>query len=264
MDDLKIALIQSDLYWEDARRNLEQFGSLLGSMKEPCDLVVLPEMFSTGFSMNPERCAEPVDGPAMQFMRTKAMELDCCIMGSILTEEDGVYYNRLVSMRPNGTCEHYDKRHLFRLSREYMVIRGGARKIIVKVRGWRILPLICYDLRFPVWSRNRWMNGSFEYDLLVYPANWPASRANVWKTLLPARAIENIAYVAGVNRIGKDGEGTAHEGESMIIGPKGNILACGDKMNPSVLTATLSGEDLQQFRESFNIGSDWDHFILEI
>ncbi len=263
MENLKISLIQADLLWENVPGNLRATGDMIDSIPDDTDLILLPEMFSTGFSMHPERCAEPMDGPAFQFLMTKAAEKNCLVIGSILTEEQGHYYNRLISMKPDGTHEQYDKRHLFRLSDEHKVMTGGTTKIIVRWKGWNILPMVCYDLRFPVWIRNRWDGNAYEYDLAVFPANWPASRSHVWKNLLVARAIENISYVAGVNRTGKDGEGTLHSGESLIISPKGNIVAMGDTGKSIIVHETLSGSDLVLFRKSFNIGADWDRFILE-
>jgi omega-amidase len=191
MSDLHITLIQSDISWEDPVKNIEHFGRKIDEIQTPTDLVVLPEMFSTGFSTNPHRCAETTDGAATGLMREKSAQGNLMIMGSILVEERGAYFNRLICMRPDGTFSKYDKRHLFRLSDEYKIMKSGKEKTIVNWRGWNILPLVCYDLRFPVWSKNTWKDGIYEYDILLYVANWPGSRSPIWKSLLMARAIEN-------------------------------------------------------------------------
>jgi predicted amidohydrolase len=261
--DLKIALVQSDIIWEDNLRNLEIFAGELERIREPADLVLLPEMFSTGFSVNPEKCAETMDGPSVRFLKEHSSEMNCVITGSLLIRDKDQYFNRLVAMFPDGSLFHYDKRHLFRLSEEYKVISRGNKKVIVTVKGWKILPLVCYDLRFPVWSMNTYLNGEYEYDLLVYVANWPESRRHVWKSLLTARAIENQAYAAGVNRIGKDGQGTGHCGESLVSDPKGEILASAGQDASSTLLITLEKERLDRHRESFQIGPDWDRFTLD-
>jgi len=260
--DLNIVLLQSDIFWEDAGKNIAHFSSLVNDIREPVDLVVLPEMFSTGFTVNTGKCAETMDGPSMQFLRETSRTKDCTFVGSLLISEETGFYNRLVCMFPDGTFQTYDKRHLFRLSEEYKVIRAGDRKIIVQKGDWHFLPLVCYDLRFPVWSKNTYRNGKHEYDFLVYPSNWPQSRSYTWRSLLIARAIENQAYVIGVNRIGTDGYGTRHAGNSLVIDPKGIILAeAGDK--EEILQATLSMEELNLFRESYKIGLDWDRFTIE-
>jgi len=260
--DLNIVLLQSDIFWEDAEKNLAHFSGMVNEIRGPVDLVILPEMFSTGFTTNIVRCAEPMDGPSMRFLRETAGTKGCMIVGSLLIGEETGFYNRLVCMSPDGTFQAYNKRHLFRLTEEYKVMRSGDKKIIIQKGDWHILPLVCYDLRFPVWSKNSFQNGKYEYDILVYPSNWPRSRAHVWKSLLIARAIENQAYVVGVNRIGPDGYGTRHAGNSMVVDPKGNILAeAGDR--EEILQTTLSMEELILFRESFKIGLDWDRFIIE-
>ena len=186
MDKLHITLIQSDIYWEDSQKNLARFRKMIDEIQEPTDLILLPEMFNTGFSTDPARCAETMDGQAISFLREKAQKGKCLIAGSILISENGSQFNRLIAMFPDGSFEQYDKRHLFRLSDEHKVMSAGKKKIIVNWKGWKILLLICYDLRFPVWSKNRWKEGEFEYDLLIYVANWPESRSKLWKSLLIA------------------------------------------------------------------------------
>jgi len=263
MPDLHITLIQSDIYWEDSSKNIEHFGGVINTLSTPTDLIVLPEMFNTGFSIDPHKCAETTDGPAIAFMRQRAAGGNRMSLGSIMIEEGGSFFNRLICMRPDGTFDQYDKRHLFRLSEEYNIMKSGRTKTIVPWNGWNILPLVCYDLRFPVWSRNTWSNGSYAYDILLYVANWPKSRSGIWKALLVARAIENQCYVIGVNRIGKDGFGTPYSGNSMIINPDGTILASADEEKPAVLQAMLSMDKLQDFRESFPFAPDWDHFEIQ-
>jgi predicted amidohydrolase len=260
--NLSIVLLQSGIFWEDAAKNLAHFSNMINRISEPVDLVVLPEMFSTGFTTNVQKCAESMNGTSMQFLKESAGKMNCMIIGSLLIGEGGAFYNRLVCMMPDGSYQTYDKRHLFRLTEEYKIMKSGNRKIIVEQGDWHILPLVCYDLRFPVWSKNTFHNGKYAYDLLVYPSNWPRSRAHVWKSLLIARAIENQAYVIGVNRVGDDGYGTAHAGNSMVVDSKGNIIAeAGD--NEEIVQATLPVEELNLFRESFKIGPDWDRFTIE-
>ena len=263
MPELKICLIQSDLYWEDPLRNLDHFSEVLNRMTEPADLILLPEMFSTGFSIHPGH-AETMDGPSVQFMKAMARTKDAVICGSRTIRENDSFYNRLICFYPDGTFLKYDKRHLFCLSDESSVFTAGSEKQILTVKGFKILPLICYDLRFPVWCKNRFDGQAFDYDLLLYVANWPESRAHVWRTLLMARAIENQAWVAGVNRIGRDGAGTNHVGESLVIDPKGRILAEAPHGEAAILTAVLPFEELEAFRRSFPAGRDWDQFTIEI
>lgn len=264
MQDLRVTLIQTNLFWEDAQKNLDHFDQLLRRINEPTDLILIPETFNTGFSINPATCAEPIDGPSMKFLRTKAGEKNAVVMASLLICEDNECYNRLVCAYPDGHFEMYDKRHLFRLSEEYKIFKGGHQKLIVDVKGWKILPLICYDLRFPVWCKNTWCDGKYGYDLMVCLANWPASRAHAWKTLLVARAIENQAYVAGINRIGYDGHGTWHTGDSMAIDPKGTIVYAAVEGKEAIGTVTFSASGLQLFRDSFTVGMDWDNFTINV
>jgi omega-amidase len=263
MNELNIKLVQTDVIWEDSSSNLIRLSQLVDKITDPTDLIVLAEMFSTGFSMHPERCAEPVNGPAMQFMAAKAMEKGCLVIGSILTRDNDFYFNRLIAMRPDGSYDQYDKRHLFSIIGENEVIQAGSRKQIVHWKGWNILPLVCYDLRFPVWCKNSWNMGEYEYDLLVFPSNWPKSRAHSWKSLLVARAIENLAYVAGVNRIGTDPEGIGFSGDSMILDLKGNVISVARPGKTEIISAILSQSELRKFRDGFNVGPDWDHFTME-
>ena len=262
MQDLKVTLIQTNLFWEETQKNLDHFNHLLGHIVEQTDLILLPEMFNTGFSINPSICSETMDGPSVQFLKTKAVEKNAVIMATLLIKDCDGYYNRLVSMFPDGHHEIYDKRHLFRLSEEYKIFKGGKNTAIVEVNGWKISPIICYDLRFPVWNRNTWCDGAYGYDLLVCLANWPASRSNIWKTLLVARAIENQACVAGVNRVGNDGHGTWHSGDTMAVDAKGNLLYIAREGIEEISSVTYSALELKLFRDSFTVGMDWDHFTI--
>jgi predicted amidohydrolase len=263
MQDLNIALIQSSLIWEDAKANLRNFDHKLKEITPDTDLVMLPEMFNTGFSINPNKIAERPDGRSFNWLRRKAAELNCVVTGSILTEVDGCYYNRMYWMHPDGSFDTYDKRHLFRLGEEFKVFTAGAHRKIFEVKGWKVLPLICYDLRFPVWIKNRYLDGSYEYDLIVCVANWPAVRQYAWKQLIIARAIENQAYAAAVNRVGADGNGFAHTGDSAITDPQGFIISQAQPEKEQIITASLSSNELQQFRRQFTIGLDWDEFEMK-
>ncbi|MGK9041238.1 amidohydrolase [Rhizobium sp. SA279] len=214
--DLRVTLVQADLAWENIERNLQQFDRHLDGI-EATDLIVLPEMFTTGFSMNP-KVAEPMDGQAVNWLLETARRHDADIVGSVAIAEDGRYFNRLIWARPDGTLIHYDKRHLFTYAGEHEHYTPGQAQQLIELKGWSIAPFICFDLRFPVWSRNRG-----QYDAAIYIASWPARRASHWKTLLPARAIENQSYVIGVNRIGIDGNDLSYDGDSMVIDPLGEI-----------------------------------------
>jgi omega-amidase len=263
MDELKIVLIQSALVWEDAEKNLASFSRIIAEeVRFPVDVIFLPEMFNTGFSINPERCAEEMDGRSIGFLIETAKKRSCTLMTTLLVRDGENSYNRQVTAFPDGTLHYSDKRHLFRLSDEYRLFTQGKERVVENVNGWNILPLICFDLRFPVWSRNTYKAGNYDYDLLVYLSNWPASRSDVWKSLLVARAIENLSYVIGVNRIGPDGFGTDHTGESMIVDPRGRILFSAEPGKPVVYHATLSMNALRKNREDFPFGPDWDHFSV--
>ena len=266
--DITVSAIQTTLQWEDRASNLKQFGLWLDSLESKTDLVVLPEMFTTGFSMNPTKLAEKTDGPTLAWMREQAARLNAVITGSIIAEEGGNYFNRLLWVRPDGSFEQYDKRHLFRMGNEDQHYAAGLKKIIVDLHGWKICPLVCYDLRFPVWSRNRWKkeNGKLiaDYDVLLYVANWPERRAHPWKTLLMARAIENNAYVIGLNRVGNDGNFMYHSGDSAIIDYKGDHLKTAVMGREEIITTTLSYQLLAEFRAAFPAGLDADEFTISL
>ena len=256
MQDLTITLLQTALAWQDPAANREKFSALLASLTEPTDLIILPEMFTTGFTMDVREQAETMAGPTVTWMAALARERNVVLCGSLIVEDGGRYYNRCVWMPPDGQPRHYDKRHLFRMAGEHEHFAPGQERLVVELKGWRVCPLVCYDLRFPVWSR-----GANAFDLLIYIANWPAARRSAWQALLPARAVENQCYVAGVNRLGTDGQGVAYAGDSGVhdyLGePRVELQAA-----PGHPTATLSLDALRRYREKFPAWRDADHFHL--
>ncbi|HEV7229889.1 MAG TPA: amidohydrolase [Bacteroidia bacterium] len=267
MQDLKITFIQSNLHWENAEANRVMFSEKIRKISAVTDLILLPEMFSTGFTMKPEKVAEDMKGKTVSWMKDMASEKNCVIGGSVVIEENGKYRNRFIWMRSDGSYECYDKRHLFRYGNEQDHYMPGSKKMVVSLKGWNICPLICYDLRFPVWARNRWKKEGeqmkAEYDVLLYVANWPERRNHPWKILLQARAIENQAYVAGVNRVGEDASGIIHSGDSAIIDFKGELMTAANAHKDCVETVSLSYESLSAFRSSFPAGMDADAFMLD-
>jgi omega-amidase len=264
--DIHISAVQTSLHWEDKTANLQHFDQLLKGLEKRTDLIVLPEMFSTGFSMSPAKLAEKTDGPTLNWMREQATKYDAVITGSMIAEENGNYYNRLLWVRPDGSYEQYSKRHLFRMAGEHNLYAAGDKKLIVDLHGWKICPMVCYDLRFPVWSRNRWTQQGNEmiadYDVLIYVANWPERRSHPWKTLLLARAMENNAYVVGVNRIGNDALMNLHSGDSAIVDFKGEIMKSGIIATEGIISDILSYQQLTEFRKAFPAGMDADDFKL--
>lgn len=257
-ESLLITLIQPHMAWEDKAANLAHYQALIVGIEGPKEIVVLPEMFTTGFSMAPERLAETMEGNTLRWMRDMARQHRIILCGSFIVEENGSYFNRLIWMQPDGHFSHYDKRHLFAFASEDRHYNPGERKLIVQVKGWRICPLVCYDLRFPVWARN--VPGS-EYDVLLYVANWPERRSLAWKTLLQARAIENQAYCIGANRVGVDGKGIAYSGDSSAFGPLGEALwQC--TQHEAVHTVMLSRTMLEEARSHFPFLRDADKFLI--
>lgn len=253
---MNIALIQPDIRWEQPEANLKHYDSMIDSIHKGCDLILLPEMFTTGFTMRAEIFCLPNENHVVDWMKNHSYRLDAAIAGSLIVQEREGIYNRLYFVEPEGKISIYDKRHLFRMGGEGEHYRAGTEKLVVSFRGWRICPLICYDLRFPVWSRYH-----EDYDLLLYTANWPAVRTDVWNTLLKARAIENQTWVAGINRVGRDGEGIEYIGETQVIDPKGKIiLKMGER--EGIGYAELSLEELQNFRKKFPVWKDRDSFNL--
>ena len=262
MNNPNITLIQADLRWEDPDGNREHFNQLLKEVPSGTDLVLLPETFNTGFPVDPLRFAESIDGPTMNWLRTKAQDLDTVFCGTMLLNVDGHYHNSLVWMRPNGSYELYHKRHTFAIGGEKEPIEPGKEPLIVELKGWKIKPMVCYDIRFPLWARNYYQDGVYDYDLGIYLANFPGSRIDVWNTLLKARAIENQAYYIGVNRIGDDPEGVHYSGDSQIINPKGEVICMARSDMEAVMPFTLNYDRLQAFREKFPVGKDWDPYVI--
>lgn len=258
MQDLRVTLVQSMLHWEDAAANRAMFAGQLGALKGATDLVVLPEMFPTGFSMRSEELAEEMNGPTVQWMREQAKVLDAAIYGSVIISESGKCFNRGLFVKPDGEVIHYDKRHLFRFANENDHYSAGADRVVATWRGWRILLQICFDLRFPVFARNRG-----DYDAALYVANWPEARRYPWSQLLIARAIENQCYVAGVNRVGMDGKGIHYTGDSVVIDPRGAVIGSVEPAMEGCTTTVLDASALSDFREKFPVGLDADDFELK-
>lgn len=263
MQDLKVSIIQTDLVWKDVAANLASFAYDIAQIEDDVDLIVLPEMFNTGFVVDPEDSAEEMQGESMLWMQKHAREKQAVICGSLIIQENNNFFNRLFLMRPDGSFQQYDKRHLFSMGGEHQKFTGGTESLIVELKGWKIKPLVCYDLRFPVWAKNNYSKGKYDFDMLIYIANWPASRRDPWMSLLKARAIENQAYVIGVNRIGEDGNGLAHAGDSNIYDAKGKKLIQHASNTEYTETLLLSKKSLNDFREKFTVGLDWDRFSVE-
>lgn len=258
MQDLKITLIQTSLYWENPQANLAMLEEKIWGIREASDIIILPEMFTTGFSMNAGALAEPMNLTAFKWMKQMAAQTKAVVTGSVIIRERNLSYNRLLWIQPDGNFQTYDKRHLFRMAEEDKVYTPGRTRIFPEIKGWKILPLICYDLRFPVWSRN----AGNSYDLLIYVANWPATRWHAWNTLLKARAIENLSYVAGVNRTGEDGKGLAYAGDSAVLDFMGeDIYRFGEE--EEIKTITLKYDPLREFRQKFPAFLDSDRFTIE-
>jgi len=257
VENLRITVVQSNISWHNANENLDNVESLLKQNKLSTDLIILPEMFNTGFTMRPSEIGESMEGLSVNFLKRMAREVNADITGSIAVNENNSFFNRLVWARPDGEIFTYDKRHLFRMAGEEKVYSPGTELLTVNLNGWKIRPFICYDLRFPVWTRNR----GLEYDLAVFTANWPASRERHWEALLRARAIENQCYVAGVNRTGADGNGVLYNGKSAVIDYYGKTKFQADE-NASITTVGLSHLELAEYRNSFPAWMDGDRFTL--
>jgi omega-amidase len=260
MAPLRVSLVQQPLVWHDPAANRERFAALLAPLAGRTDLIVLQETFTTGFSMEVGQLGEAADGPSVAWLREQAVALDAVVTGSVITQERDRYYNRLLWASPSGELRHYDKRHLFRMGHEHQHFTPGREAWSVPWRGMRVCPLVCYDLRFPVYSRRR---PALEYDLLIYVANWPAARAQAWRQLLPARAIENQAFVVGVNRVGADGRGVAYAGDSVALDFLGNALT-GLGALPGIATVELDMAALAAFRQRFPAHLDADAFTLDL
>jgi omega-amidase len=258
VNNLKVSFIQSDLHWENPVENRSQFSKKIQTISDEIDLIVLPEMFTTGFTMNALEAAEPHKGISFQWMQDQAKLKNVAITGSLIIEEHGNFYNRLYFVFPDGSFQQYDKRHTFTLAGEHEVFKSGNERIVVAYKGWRICPLICYDLRFPVWARN-----TSDYDLLIYCANWPKKRITAWDTLLKARAIENMSYCIGVNRVGLDGNGHEYTGHSAAYDVLGERFENPFFESDGISTVTLDMDQLVATRAHLQFLSDRDRFTLE-
>ena len=254
---MKISIIQNDIVWEDKSSNFTNLGNLISPLNNTIDIVILPEMFNTGFSMNPEQLSESPKAETFEWMKYTAQKGNFGLCGSYIVKEKKHFFNRWVFVTPENECWHYDKRHLFSMAGEDKFFSPGKNRLTFLFRGVRISPNICYDLRFPVWSRSR-----NDCDLLIYAANWPESRRDAWDTLLKARAIENQCYVAGANRIGIDGEGIKYRGDSMIVNPRGVIIASANPNEEDSITADISMAELSDFRNKFPVQNDADNFSI--
>jgi predicted amidohydrolase len=273
---LTITTIQTNLVWENKVANLQALEKKINELEEKTEIVVLPEMFSTGFSMQPQLFAETMDGETVQWMKEITAKNKIILTGSLIIEEEGKFYNRLIWMLPNGQFGYYDKRHLFGYAEEDQHYTAGSKRLIASVKGWKINLQICYDLRFPAWARNRVLHSENdttensmddvgtemivpEYDILIYVANWPERRSHAWKTLLCGRAIENQCYVIGVNRVGRDGNNINHSGNSLVIDPLGEVLYHMVE-EEDIFTITLQKEHLLEIRNKFPFWKDGDFF----
>ena len=254
MENLKITLVQPDIIWENIDANLQKYDEMLCEVSKT-DVIVLPEMFNTGFSMQSEKLKEPMNGPSFQWMKELASEKNASVVGSLIIEEYKKVYNRAIWVFPDGNLKFYDKRHLFTMGEENKHYSQGKHKTIVEFKGWKFCPLICYDLRFPVWSRN-----AEDYDVLIYMANWPSPRHHVWKNLLVARAVENQSFCIGLNRVGSDGMGLSYLGNSALVDSKG--FADFLEENEEVKSFELSYSELYNFRKSFPLLQDRDKFEI--
>jgi len=252
---LTITLVQSNLHWEAIDTNIAMFDQKLCDLPHT-DVVILPEMFSTGFSMNVKPIAETMEGKAVKWMRATAQKINAALTGSLIIEENGAYYNRLLWVEPDGTMHQYDKKHLFSMAEEDRSFSAGKERIIIDYKGWKIAPFICYDLRFPVWARN-----TVDYDIAFYVANWPQKRSHHWKSLLVARAIENQAYVFGVNRVGVDGSGFEYSGDTTALDPAGTLLYQ-KSHEEAIHTFTISKEHLTDVRKRLPFLNDRDSFVM--
>lgn len=259
---LQFSLIQSSLFWEDKGANLDMLAQKIRSIEQPTEIIVLPEMFTTGFSMQPEKFAENMEGPSVDWMQRLSQEKKAIITGSLIIEENRNYFNRLVWTLPNGQLGYYDKRHLFAFAGEDQHYTAGNKRLIASVKGWKINLQICYDLRFPVWARQQSTeDANKEYDVLLYIANWPEKRSHAWKTLLTARAIENQCFTIGVNRVGLDGNNIVHSGDSMVVGPLGEVLYhCA--YEEDIFHIRLQKEEVNNTRERFPFWKDADDFTI--
>jgi len=256
---MHLSVIQFDTIWENKDANFQVLEKITSDLKSETDIIILPEMFNTGFSVTADDLSENTGGKTFEWMKSLSTKKNCGVCGSYIIRSRGKYFNRWVFITPEKESWSYNKRHLFRMGNEHLKFSPGNKRISFMFRGVRICPTICYDLRFPVWSRN-----TDNYDLLINSANWPSSRRDVWITLLKARAIENQCYVAGANRSGQDGSGIKYSGDSMVINPRGEIISSSEKNNENVITADISIADLKRFRNEFPVLKDRDRFHISV
>jgi len=262
--NIKLALVQADLLWQNTEGNLAKFDTLLFGISDDTDIVILPEMFATAFTMQVERLEKPIGKLALDWLKNKAKNLNKILLGSLLFEDRKKYYNRMFWVNPDGSFHFYDKRHLFRMGNEEEVMTAGNKRVIVPFKGMNFMLQVCYDLRFPVFVKNNFdiNTKTHDYDVIVYIANWPEVRKQAYKRLLKARAIENQAYVVWVNRVGKDNKRTAHSGDSQLIDPLGNIVNKLPAHQENILYANVDFDKLQNIRKNFEVGLDWDEFSV--
>jgi len=256
-DILSVTFVQVDLVWENPRLNREHLERLILPLAGTTDVVILPETFTTGFSMNKSNLVESMDGLTIQWLLNLTLTTNLAIGGSLLIKSDGLFFNRFVFVKPQGEITFYDKRHLFSMGGESNVLTGGYQRVVFSYLGWRIAPYVCYDIRFPVWCRNLG-----DTDLMIFCANWPGSRREIWNILLKARAIENQVYVAGVNRTGTDGEGIYYSGDSQMINARGKVMDPTTNKSDEIFTYHISRTELNDFRKKFPVANDADHFLI--
>ncbi|MCC5929291.1 MAG: amidohydrolase [Cyclobacteriaceae bacterium] len=261
-DSLTLKLIQTDLYWESKDANLGMLEEKIWQVEGDCDVIVLPEMFTTGFTMNAPPHSELMNMKTMKWMKQMALQTGALMLGSFIVRENSHYYNRLLWVEPDGQVLIYDKKHLFSMAGEHEIFSPGQQLLVAEWKGWKICPLICYDLRFPVWSRNRLNGDELLYDVLIYVANWPAARIQAWDILLKARAIENLCYTVAVNRTGTDENGILYNGHSAAIDPKGNLLGPVSE-TPEIISVILQKDELLRYRQKFPAHRDADDFFLK-
>lgn len=258
---IKIAIVQTKLFWEDGNLNRSHLSDQINSIE--ADVIVFPEMFTSGFTMNVAQVAEDMQGTTINWMKEIAKKKNAVFTGSLVIKEGGKYYNRMLWIGPDGELEYYDKRHLFRMANEQEYYSDGKRKVVVAYKGFRFCLQVCYDLRFPVWSRNIGENGESPiYDCLIYVANWPEIRRTAWTSLLQARAIENQCFVIGVNRVGQDGKGIVYSGDSAVYSPKGDKISTVEPYEENVEIVEIEINELNDFREKFPVGMDADAFRI--
>lgn len=255
-NELIVNIIQADLVWENPIENRNRFEAKINAISTT-DIIVLPEMFTTGFSMNPTPLAETMEGDTVTWMKQQALKKDCLIIGSIIINENAQYYNRLLAVYPDGRMICYDKKHLFTLANEHQFYTAGTKQVLIEYKGWRLFPLVCYDLRFPVWARN-----TFNYDVLIFIASWPNQRIAAWDTLLKARTIENMAYTIGVNRVGIDANGFEYSGHSAIFDALGATILTTKEYQEEVKSVVLDKSALEQIRKKLQFLNDRDHFTI--